>query len=63
MAREIKFGSYVQVVEDRDSGMLVGRKGDVTSFANDKIWVKFDNHSIPLPFDYDELKAVNRKRK
>lgn len=63
MAREIKIGSYVQVIADNDSGMLVGRKGTVKSLANNHVWVKFDNHSIPLPFGIDEVKAANRTSK
>lgn len=63
MAREIKINSAVKVIEDRDSGMLVGKQGIVTSLANDKVWVQFPNRPIPLPFSRDELKVVNRKRK
>jgi hypothetical protein len=64
MAREIKVGSYVKVVEDKDSGMLVGRAGTVTSLANDKIWVQFGGpKSLALPFSVDELKPANRTNK
>lgn len=63
MARLIKIGSYVQVTVDKDSGMLVGRKGTVKSIDNsDHIWVAFDNHRIPLPFSRDELKPANRTK-
>lgn len=60
--RQIKLGSNVQVIVDKDSGMLIGRKGVVISTNNNKFWVKFDNHSIPLPFDKNEVKAINKKR-
>jgi len=63
MARTIKVGSYVEVIEDKDSGMLVGRKGTVSSLANDKIWVQFGGpKSLALPFGADELKPANRKK-
>lgn len=61
--RQVKPGSYVQVIKDTDSGLLIGRKGTVKSLANDKIWVSFDNHRIPLPFNIDELKAANKRKK
>jgi hypothetical protein len=61
MTRQIKINSYVQVVVDKDNGLLFGRKGIVASYENDKYWVQFDNHPIPLPFSASELKRVNRK--
>lgn len=67
MTRQIKLGSNVQVVIDKDSGMLIGRKGNVKSISMspdnvEYIWVKFDNHNIPLPFARNELKVTNKKR-
>lgn len=59
--RQIKLNNYVQVVVDRNNGLLIGRKGTVSSYENNKFWVQFDNHAIPLPFNIDELKRINRK--
>lgn len=61
--RELKVGSYVQVIQDKDSGMLVGRKGTLTSISNDYYWIKFNNHNISLPFSADEIKPANRTKK
>lgn len=63
MTRLIKINSLVEVVTDRDRGLLIGRKGSVSSYENNKYWVQFDNHPIPLPFSADELKRVNRTNK
>lgn len=60
--RQIKIGSYVQVVVDKDSGMLIGRKGTVESLANDKYWIQLPNHAVLLPFGRDEIKAANKKK-
>lgn len=61
MTRQVKINSYVEVVVDKDRGLLIGRKGSVSSFENNKYWVQFDNHPIPLPFDKSELKVISRK--
>lgn len=62
MTRGITINCLVEVIEDRDKGLLIGRKGTVSSFENDKFWVQFDNHPIPLPFDKAELKRISRKK-
>jgi len=60
--RQITIGSYVQVIQDKDYGLLIKRKGTVQSIAHNKFWIEFDNHRILLPFSAEEIKRTTKRK-
>lgn len=62
MARQIKVGSYVKVINDQNDDTDLGKKGVVTYRDGDYVSVLLDDRKTPLPFSLNELAPANRKR-
>lgn len=62
MARDIKVGSYVKVVNDQN-GEYVGMKGTIEAISpSGNHFVRFDNRVLSMPFSREEIAPANRKR-